>query len=176
MAYIRPVKRQDGTVRSQVRYRLDDRESSRTFHDYESALRFTHLVDHVGPAKALEIYGVEQSPPKQLTVAEWLAHHVEHLTADKRTRQDYDAYLRNDIAPVLGAIPLVALGRDDVARWVNAMHACGAAGKTIADKHLLDYSPTRSNGRSGSRAAGRLRRRKRTRPTRPATSRSPRHR
>lgn len=33
----------------------------------------------------------------------------------------YRAYLANDITPVMGAMPLMALSRDDIAAWVNAM-------------------------------------------------------
>ena len=44
----------------------------------------------------------------------------------------YRAYARNDIVPVLGAIPLGALSRDDVARWVQRLEG---SGKTIRNKH-----------------------------------------
>jgi integrase len=44
-------------------------------------------------------------------------------------------YLRNDIAPTIGAIPLELLTHADVAGWVQSMK--GAAGKTIANKHGL---------------------------------------
>ena len=45
-----------------------------------------------------------------MTVAEWLGHHIDHLTGlAKSTLADYRAYASNDITPVLGPIPLVAL-------------------------------------------------------------------
>jgi hypothetical protein len=43
--------------------------------------------------------------------------------------------VRNDIGPVLGEIPLTALSRDDVARWIARMEADGSSGKTVANKH-----------------------------------------
>ena len=40
-------------------------------------------------------------------MAEWVKHYIDHLTGiDKRTIAYYRGYLRNDIAPVLGALPL----------------------------------------------------------------------
>lgn len=52
----------------------------------------------------------------------------------------YRAYLNNDIGPALGGIPLTALTRDHVAKWVNTMTQPDKDGrqpsaKTIANKH-----------------------------------------
>ena len=68
-----------------------------------------------------------------LTVGEWLTQYIDHLTGvAKLTVSRYRAYARNDIVPVLGAIPLGALSRDDVARWMQGLTG---SGKTIANKH-----------------------------------------
>jgi integrase len=58
----------------------------------------------------------QRTPEAERTVADWLGHHIDHLTG-------------------LGDIPLRALSRDDVARWIAKMAVDGKSGKTIANKH-----------------------------------------
>lgn len=136
MATVRLRQRKDGSVYTQVRYRLDGVESSASFNDHAEAMRFCELATRAGPAKAIEVWRVERNLAAGMTVEEWLAHHIDHLTGvTKTTLWDYRSYVRNDIKQSLGAIPLAALSRDDIARWVQDMAATGAAGKTIANKH-----------------------------------------
>ncbi|OBB22126.1 tyrosine-type recombinase/integrase [Mycolicibacterium elephantis] len=141
MASIRVRPRKDGTTTYAVLYTLNGRQSSLPFDDRAAAEKFRALIDNVGAARALEIHGIDPAPRRRraehddsMTVAQWLTHHIDHLTGvDKRTRDDYRGYVRN--APALGAIPLRALSSDDVARWVQGMEDDGVSGKTIANKH-----------------------------------------
>lgn len=143
MASIRERKRADGTVINySVLYTLDKRQTSLPFDNLESADKFKDLVNNVGPARALEIHGINPAPRRRtaderaqsMPLSEWLNHHIDHLTGvDKRTRDDYRGYVRN--APTIGVIPLRALSTDDVSRWVQGMELAGAAAKTIANKH-----------------------------------------
>jgi integrase len=137
MATIRARKRKDGTVYTSVLYRADGTQSSISFDDPADAVWLRDLINRVGPAKALEIARRRDGAhPDAMTVAEWLNHHIDHLTGvTKSTRWDYRSYVRNDIAEPLGAIPLAVLTSDDIARWVQDMADDGAAGKTIANKH-----------------------------------------
>jgi integrase len=97
---------------------------------------FKDLVNQVGPTKALEVISATASAGSVLTVQEWIQRHIDHLTGvEQATVRRYRAYLVNDIEPSFGAMPLVALSRDEVALWVNAMFEEGASGKTIANKH-----------------------------------------
>jgi hypothetical protein len=41
----------------------------------------------------------------------------------------------NDIELAFGSLPLVALSREDVTLWVNAIFDEGASGETITNKH-----------------------------------------
>lgn len=51
-----------------------------------------------------------------MTVTAWLNRHIDHLTGVERyTLDKYRAYLRNDIGPVLGDIPLTELTENDIA-------------------------------------------------------------
>lgn len=137
MATKRERTRADGSICWQVRYRIDGTESSKRLDNEHDAEAFRELIDRVGPARALEIHGVQRTR-SGFTVAKWLAHHIEHLSGiERRTRHEYLGIVKNNIAPSLGAIPLDLLSRDDCARWVDAMHAAGASGKTIANKHGL---------------------------------------
>lgn len=134
MATKRARQRADGSTYWQVRYRIDGQESSLSLDGEVDAEVFRELVNRVGPARALEIHGIDRANTG-MTVTKWLAHYIEHLTADKRTVDDYRQYVRIDIGPALGVIPLAQLSRDDIARWIQAMRDAGAAGKTIANKH-----------------------------------------
>jgi integrase len=134
VATVRVRKRKDGSTYSQVRYRLDGVESSASFDDHAEALQFCDLATRLGPAKALDVWRVEQHHAAGMTVAQWIGHYIDHLTGvNTTTRDKYRAYLRNDIerSPI-GVLPLAALSRDDIARWVNELP--GAA-KTIHNKH-----------------------------------------
>jgi len=110
-----------------------------SFDDHRQAEAFQKLITQIGVTKALEVRGIDRpAVPDGLTVAEWLTHHIDHLTGlAKSTLYDYRSYLKNDIGPTLGHIPIAGLQREDIARWVQEMAENGSAGKTIANKHGL---------------------------------------
>lgn len=109
-------------------------------------------MNRIGTARALEILKVTSAPRAKVTVESWIRHHIDHLTGvDKRTVEDYNRYLRNDIEPALGLIPLVDLTRDDISGWVLQMQEGKASPKTIANKHGF-----LSGALSGAVASGKL--------------------
>jgi integrase len=135
VASLRTRSRKDGSTYHAVLYRLNGKQTSTSFEDLASATKFRHLADQLGPAKALEIIGADPAF-QTMTVAQWLAHYIEHLTGlRKSTLYDYRAFARNDIGPTLGNLPLTALSRDDIAVWMKDMAARGGSGKTVANKH-----------------------------------------
>jgi integrase len=137
MATVRRRTRADGTCYWQVRYRLGGTESSVSLNDPKDADQLCHLINTIGPARALELHGIERGR-SGLTVAKWVEHYIANLSGvERRTPADYRGTLRNDIAPALGDIPIDRLSRDDIAGWVEKMRAAGASGKTIANKHGL---------------------------------------
>ncbi|MCU1697339.1 MAG: hypothetical protein JWR34_3402 [Mycobacterium sp.] len=70
-----------------------------------------------------DVTSTEERPGED---TEALQHHIAHLTGLKKsTLYDYRSYLKNDIAPVLGDLPLKALTREDIANWVRAMEEKG---------------------------------------------------
>jgi integrase len=136
---VRLRTRKDGSLYWQVRFRENGVESSVSWDDPAEAEQFDKLVRQVGAAKAREICRiVAASQSRALTVRQYLERHNDSLTGiDPGTVNRYRAYVRNDIGPAFGDIPLTALSRDDVAAWINEMAEDGASGKTIKNKR--DY-------------------------------------
>jgi integrase len=139
VASIRSKDRKDGTIAYRVFFRHNDRQTCYTFDSRPVAETFKTAVEQLGSARAIALHRLEREPRGEgvsLSVADWVKHHIEHLTGvDPRTVQDYQGYLRNDVAPTLGLLPLDDLSRDDVKRWVQAMELAKASAKTIANKH-----------------------------------------
>ncbi len=140
-ASIRTRRRADGSTAYAVLYQVDGTQTSTTFDDEKTAQEFRAAVKTLGPKRAMRAW--EIAPTVTLvkkvtgpTVAEWVDRHIESLSGIARsTRYDYRAYLRNDITPVMGTIPLELLAPSDVAAWVEAMAKAGSSGKTIQNKH-----------------------------------------
>jgi integrase len=147
MASIRERPRADGTVAYLVLYRMEDgRQGGLTCADKPSAEAFKVAVEAHGARRACEMYDVNPEPRRvstpEMTVAEWVRHHIDHLTGvEQSTIDKANAMLAHDIAPTLGDIPLTELREDDVARWVKAMEATPTrrggppSPKTIKNKH-----------------------------------------
>lgn len=137
MASIREVPRGDGGTTYQVLYRIDGRQSSTPLADRESAEYLKELIKQVGVERALDIHGLStaaiRKPKSGLTLATWLDRHIEHLTGvQKNTVETYKRFVKRDINPQIGSIPLTDLSRDDIKDWVNSLE--GSA-KTIKNKH-----------------------------------------
>jgi integrase len=139
VASIKQRSRKDGSPYFDVMFRLDGRQRSVSFQTETHAQKFRNLIELVGAAKAMDVYNLNRTPRALNhgpTVAEWLEHHINNLTGvEKKTLSEYRAYAVRDIGPELGDIALASLTRENVARWVNAMDAAGASGKTIQNKH-----------------------------------------
>lgn len=136
MASLRIGKpRKDGTTYVQVLYRLDGKQTSTSFEDLATAAKFKGLVETFGPRNAVSTLGTDPELTT-MTVRQWIEHHIEHLTGlRKSTLWDYRSYLRNDIGPALGDLPLTGLTREHVAKWTQDLAESGASGKTISNKH-----------------------------------------
>lgn len=132
-----------------VRYRDAERKQrARTFVTRDAAERWLVVLEAAGPeaADAIRMKG-QASGPGEITVAKWVANHIDSLTGiTDGTRSDYRVYLKRDIAGTpMGALPLSSLTREAVERWVNGMEAKGLAGKSIRNRHsLLSAAMTRA--------------------------------
>lgn len=140
MAYIETRNLSTGEQSHHVVWRTNNGDGPRkrrkeTFADRASAERWLGLLEASGPEVALRALA-EADAPNARTVTEQVAHHIEHLTGvDEGTRRDYAAILRRSIAPTLGSIPITALTRADVAKWVNEQS--NVRPKTIMNRHGL---------------------------------------
>jgi integrase len=103
----------------------------------EEARKFCATVNAIGPRRALEAWGFTDTvrqPANLLTVGEYLTRHIDHLTGlEEQTIRQYRAYLKNDIGPHLGDIPLSRLTREDIALWIKAIEV-NASAKTVKNK------------------------------------------
>jgi integrase len=128
-----------------VLYALSDgTQTSLTFGDQKSAEEFKVAVNTLGGGRALKAWGIEPAAKQAKKVAtgpsvtEVVGQYIQGRSGvAKSTLYDYRAYLRNDITPALGDIPVALLTGVDVAKWVGAMAQAGSSGKTIANKHGL---------------------------------------
>lgn len=142
MAWIRERQRANGTTAWTVRYELDDgTQTSATFDDNDSATEFRDAVNSIGAERAMKAWGI--APTKRAakrstapTVKVWLQKYIDTRTGvTKATLFDYSSYLKHDIAPTLGHIPIDLLTPDDIAKWVQELSDRKLAGKTIANRH-----------------------------------------
>jgi integrase len=137
----------DGTIKWQVRYRIDGRQSSLSLGDKDEADAFAALVDAVGPKRALEAHHIDadriRGANTGMTVDTWLGIHIKGLTGvEQYTIDKYEAYRANDMT-TLGPIPLAALTENDIAAWVRELQDKGKgknqdkgnSPKTIRNKH-----------------------------------------
>ncbi|MEI8083994.1 MAG: tyrosine-type recombinase/integrase [Actinomycetes bacterium] len=139
MASIRVRNRKDGIEYYAVLFRQDGKQSSLSFDDCLTAARFCDQANKFGVQNALAI--LNEASVTALTVEQWIIRHLDHLTGvEPETVKKYRAYLRNDVGPALGDIPLAALRRDHIVQWVKTMEEPDGDGrkpraKTIRNKH-----------------------------------------
>lgn len=134
MASVRSETRKDGTTAHRVFFRHNGRQTCYTFDSAGMAETFKTAVNQLGSGPAIAIHRLERAPrtDTSVTVTEWVKGHIDHLSgAQPDTVAKYRAYLSNDIAPTIGAIPLDQLTDRDVSRWITGM--AGSA-KTLANK------------------------------------------
>ncbi|OCB09284.1 hypothetical protein A5717_26290 [Mycolicibacterium porcinum] len=159
MASTRERKKSDGTPYWSVLYRLDGKQTSKSFEGENGeadAEYVKELMNKVGPARALEILNLDAPPKAGQTVGQYVRKYIDQLTGiEQSTIDDYNRYLKNDIDAVLsykdtkgddrticlGGLPLEHLGPEDIGEWVRALEQKPgrrgklASPKTIANKH-----------------------------------------
>jgi integrase len=142
MAYIRNRHRKDGTLYFGVYWREGGRkgkQESISWDDYADALHCKQLVEQVGGQKAREIMKIVQAPRHAQTVGAYLLKHIDQLTGvEAGTAARYRSYVKNDYEGLVD-VPLTALSRDDIVRWLGVMEELmetdGVSGKTVGNKH-----------------------------------------
>ncbi|OBG75342.1 MULTISPECIES: site-specific integrase [unclassified Mycobacterium] len=126
-ASIRTRERANGDKSYAVLYRLDGGQRVLTFRDEKLAEAFKAAIKAHGIGRALELHGYEirtDDPAPAMTVAQWVRRHIDNLTGvEQYTLDSYERYLRQDIEPHLGNIPLAKLTEEDIAGWVKHLES-----------------------------------------------------
>lgn len=118
-----PYRATDGTVTWQVRFRVEGKTNpvKETFDTQSDAERFCRLVDQVGgtAARATRRQG-EDSVRTMPTLRSWFDRHLESVSAyaSRGTPDGYRREAERTWMPQLGHLPLDAITRDAVVRWV----------------------------------------------------------
>jgi integrase len=137
-ASIRRRERGDGGTSYAVLYRLGGGQRTLTFRDNAAAAEaFAAAIKAHGIHRALAMHGYElrNEPSVEMSLNKWINQHIDTLSGvERKTIAEYRRYLTRDIGPTLGDIPLAALNRQDISRWVNKLQNAGASGKTISNK------------------------------------------
>jgi integrase len=116
-----------------VLWRADGRQRSLTFENLPSAERFKTLLEDHGPDEALRVIELDEIGKHVPTVTEWLTTHIDNLTGvQPATMNRYRTYVRRDVDPVFGSLPISAVTETTIARWIKQLDG---SGKTIANKH-----------------------------------------
>lgn len=141
VASIRSRQRADGTWAHAVLYTHNKQQTSVTFDSKPEAEKFKESVNTIGPERAMKAWNIAPTVSAARrstapTVSDWLERYIASRTGiAKSTLYDYKSYLRNDIAPSIGTIPLDLLSRDDITTWVQELEERDLAAKTIANRH-----------------------------------------
>lgn len=130
---IRKRTRKNGSICYSVLYWTDGQQHTLPFDVEEAAELFKQAVKVHGAERALEMHDIEPAPRRShesgggtqsMTVAQWVRRHIDHLTGvEQYTLDCYERYLRQDIAPQLGEIPLTKLTEEDIADWVKHLES-----------------------------------------------------
>lgn len=153
MASVQPRTKSDGTVTYRVQFRLDGKMTSRSFSHRKGADQFASHIDAVGPKVALETYEARQGaregvPPLRDWIETYLDPQSGILTGiSPGTRAGYRAIADRSIVPVLGDLPVDAITKRDIGRWVEWQESQpsrrrmkpGATPAPIAAKTVKNY-------------------------------------
>ncbi|GAB3211392.1 site-specific integrase [Nocardia tengchongensis] len=138
MSSFRVRTRPDTSTYTQILFRHNGKQASRSWDDHATALRWKELLDKVGSTEAIAILdaqlGVQADGTP--TLKQWLLTYIDCLTGvEAGTIDRYKAMVRNDFDETISALPVTAITDAVVACWIQGLVASGASGKTVANKH-----------------------------------------
>jgi integrase len=148
MASIQARSRADGTASYRVQFRIDKQMRSKSFADPRGAQQFADQVKRVGAHAALAVWESRQTRTDGIpTFREWVDTYLDeasgYLTGiQSSTRDGYRAIAKKSLVPILGDIPLDAITKQDVGRWVawqEGQQSGRSKGQLIAAKTVRNY-------------------------------------
>lgn len=136
----------DGTVRWRVQDRLDGRVMQSTFIEQEGAERFKLLVERVGWTAAKAVLASRAKKATAPTLRDWTATYLDESSGlltgiEEGTRSDYKTAAERSFLQVLGDMPVDAITKADVGRWVAWQEKQLSAGRKrpISMKTVQNY-------------------------------------
>lgn len=137
-----------GVVSWRVQFRIDGRMSQESFEDQRSADEFGKLVDRVGGTAARAVLearrGNRAGAP---TLREFTAHYLDEVSGlltgiEPGTRAGYVTIAEKSFNQILGDMPIDALTKTDVGRWVawqEKQPSQRRKGQTLSAKTVRNY-------------------------------------
>lgn len=120
-----------------------------SFPDIEAARAFGELVDRVGGAAARSVRDLrarDGSGAVHLTLNAWTEHYLDPENGmlggiGEGTIRDYGRMARRSFLTILGEMPVDAIGKDDVGKWIRWQEAQVSArdARPIAAKTVTNY-------------------------------------
>lgn len=148
MASVTPRRLASGAVKWRVQFRIGEHMCQETFGDERDARRFGELVDRVGGAAARKTLQARQSKGTAVpTLREYTARYLDIesglLTGiEPGTRAEYVRVAERSFLPVVGELPVDAITKADVGRWVawqERQQSVARKGRTISAKTVRNY-------------------------------------
>jgi integrase len=151
LASVLPRRMKDGRISWRVQFRLGAAMRSKSFEHEAGARQFGGLIDRVGAAAALAVWDARQSSTGDVpTFRDWVDEYLDpdsgRLTGIERgTRAGYRSIADRSLIPILGDLPVDAITKADVGRWVSWQEAQMSARRTngkavpISPKTVKNY-------------------------------------
>ena len=151
MASVQPRRWKDGRVSWRVQFRVGAAMTSKSFEHEKGARQFGALVDRVGATAALAVWDARQAKHDDTpTLREWVDRYLAPESGivtgiEPGTRAGYRSIADRSLLPILGELPVDAIDKTDVGRWVawqeqqlSARRTNGVAAK-ISPKTVKNY-------------------------------------
>lgn len=151
MASVQPRTKSNGEVSWRVQFRIGSQMRSRSFADQRGAQQFSKLVDRVGGAVAVKTWEARMSASADVpALRDWIGTYLDPASGmltgiEPGTRAGYRGIADRSLIPILGDLPVDAITKADVGRWVAWQEAQPSARKhkgqaaPIAPKTVRNY-------------------------------------
>jgi integrase len=148
MASVTSRKLPSGTILWRVQFRIDGQMSEETFRTSEAAASFGEAVDRKGGQAAREERDLRSraGAAGEMTLREWTERYLNRANGmlgaiGSGTIADYQAISKRSFLPFLGDLPLSAIDRIEVSKWVawQELQTIASGKRPLAAKTVSNY-------------------------------------
>ncbi|OOB90327.1 tyrosine-type recombinase/integrase [Rathayibacter sp. VKM Ac-2630] len=149
MASVTPRRNRDGTTSWRVQFRMGTppKMKQETFAEEKAARSFGALLDRVGAESALAVLRSRNTNLDAPSLREWTGRYLDLesgiLTGiQPGTRVGYRSIAEKSFLPVLGELPVDAITKADVGRWIawqESQESGRTKGQPISAKTVKNY-------------------------------------